>query len=447
MKKNKQRYGLRKLCVGVVSCLLGTMLYLSAETVVYADETSAVPTEETTNSTSASPISDAESEIADKGSVDVVPKEEAQSGDIVEVSVEDSGWNTTHTDLENGGYTDESTKTTTVKTKKKIDPEKLGNTETSESSTETKKTSKSEDDHYFYTITEKVIKKTSIGMSNEQLTEVEYIDVDMVFVIDVSGSMYSYYAKLTDQLTEFVAFLNERGVHARLGLTTFSDVTIGEESEYIQFGDSYFTTDVEEFKEAINVMNTKYGGDEPETPTPNLVHIANNYDWLDAEGAMRLAFVLTDASFKESEEEGIPTMASAIEALRANDIEVVVVTNSWNSSRYMDLAGGEEGLYDINSDFGELFKLGISEWIVDKLVNNIYVMETDTYEFYKLVEATPKPLPEPEHEEPEHEEEIAPMKQREIVQTDVQTSFNGFLALMMSSWVGLSLGLRKRKEQ
>ena len=73
MRKEKQRYGLRKLSVGVVSCFLGSVIYMGAGMTVQAQEVE--PTDGIETETSDDSLAAVETD----GSVTEIVEEEIQA--------------------------------------------------------------------------------------------------------------------------------------------------------------------------------------------------------------------------------------------------------------------------------------------------------------------------------------------------------------------------------
>ena len=74
-------------------------------------------------------------------------------------------------------------------------------------------------------------------------------DIDIVFLIDTTGSMGEYINSVSDNLNVFSNSLN--GKNCRFGIVVFGDVSIGENNIKYQFSSGEFTSNAEEFREAL----------------------------------------------------------------------------------------------------------------------------------------------------------------------------------------------------
>ncbi len=85
---------------------------------------------------------------------------------------------------------------------------------------------------------------------------------DIVFVLDVTGSMSSIIDAVKNNIVEFADSLEQRGIDYRLGMVTFLDVV---ENTYA------FTGDVQTFKSYVAAQYAHGGGDGPENSLQGLL--------------------------------------------------------------------------------------------------------------------------------------------------------------------------------
>ncbi len=228
--------------------------------------------------------------------------------------------------------------------------------------------------------------------------------VDIVFVLDSTGSMGTVIGKVKDNIKSFLDKLydyNRRisegsdkgiGIDPRIAIVDYKDVTnSGEATTFHKNGDdSYWfvktgdTDDGEMLAATVSGIKASGGGDGPETPTEALAKLYKADDGVDdVEGfewrsdAQKFVFLVTDEDFKErasSSSIPIPDMSEVIEELSKLDIHTSVVTGKrlgdGAGSRYHSLyteTGGE--WYDLG---GELkFMEDIIEHFSDKLNNTV----------------------------------------------------------------------------
>ncbi len=149
--------------------------------------------------------------------------------------------------------------------------------------------------------------------------------LDIMFLIDVSGSYDDDITSLKTQADNILENLSGRGINVAFGVSAFSDFPIdgfGDESS----GDEAFyllqsvTTDVDAAKEGINGLSTYFGYDSPESQLEGLYQVVTgagrdidndgsytevgdvaptNIGW--REGALKVILLATDAPFHDSD--------------------------------------------------------------------------------------------------------------------------------------------------
>jgi hypothetical protein len=116
--------------------------------------------------------------------------------------------------------------------------------------------------------------------------------VDILFVVDVTGSMQFAITGIRDGLKEFVERLSRNRIDSRVGLIAFRDRLAGEEPELLSFDGESFTKDVELFVDQMQHLKADGGGDNPESALDAL--------WLASQqhfrvGAVKTLLLVTDA--------------------------------------------------------------------------------------------------------------------------------------------------------
>ncbi len=117
-------------------------------------------------------------------------------------------------------------------------------------------------------------------------------DLDLVFLVDETGSMGSYIAQVKARLLELVDTLRASPLARtlRLGLVTFRDHP-PQESSFVSRSVP-LTEDIEAIRRAVASMNAAGGGDGPEALTDGLVDLVR-LDW--RPNAARVAVLVGDA--------------------------------------------------------------------------------------------------------------------------------------------------------
>lgn len=90
-------------------------------------------------------------------------------------------------------------------------------------------------------------------------------NVNIIFLIDTTGSMDSYINGVKDRAIEFSNILKSRGTKFKLGLIGFGDLNEKEKPSVYNF-----TDDIEKFKRQVKNIPRTYGGDIPESSLDSL---------------------------------------------------------------------------------------------------------------------------------------------------------------------------------
>ena len=159
------------------------------------------------------------------------------------------------------------------------------------------------------------LKKDTIGGVNS---------ADIIFVLDVTGSMGDEIDKVKDNIIEFADSLSIRGIDYRLGMVTFLD-----EIENIY----PFTKDAQYFQSLVAQQYAHGGGDGPENSLQALFE-ATQFTFRD--NANRVIIWITDAPYHENDTYPTPTKGDVINALLANGITVHSIGPEDYKSSYYD---------------------------------------------------------------------------------------------------------------
>ena len=167
---------------------------------------------------------------------------------------------------------------------------------------------------------------------------------DVVFVLDVTGSMGGEINGVKDNLSEFTDRLAEQGVDFRLAMVTFLDVV---ENIYD------FTSDVELFQTYIDDQYAHGGGDWRENSLDAL-YTASQLQFRDA--ASRIFIWITDAGYHIESGPTDLSVEQVVDALLANAITCHAVAGSDIRVEYCEPislpTGGD--WFDINGNFQDI---------------------------------------------------------------------------------------------
>ena len=188
---------------------------------------------------------------------------------------------------------------------------------------------------------------------------------DIVFVLDISGSMGSYISNVKNNVVSFAQAIEDMGVSARWSAVTYSDYADcgpSEDSKIVMNGASEWFVSASDYKKAINSISLQGGGDTPEVAIDGLM-LANT---LSTRSDARVFYILlTDAGFKTANKHGVSNMTQAANILAEDGVNVSVITGNSYKSSYSTLTSTTGGIMsNISGNF--------SRDLINNLVPVIY---------------------------------------------------------------------------
>jgi hypothetical protein len=176
--------------------------------------------------------------------------------------------------------------------------------------------------------------------------------IDIVFIVDTTGSMGNTITNVKNNINSFVDSLSDAGIMASLGLVEYRDIYadgLGSTKKHGRFE----TTD--EFKNKLGQLSANGGGDWEESTVDAL---DKAYEMVEYSTVPVYFLILTDASYKNGTT-GNPdfTMLEEIEVLKQKNIKVSLVTSDSCINLYSALVNGTNGMtFNIYNNFAtELF--------------------------------------------------------------------------------------------
>ena len=153
--------------------------------------------------------------------------------------------------------------------------------------------------------------------------------VDVLFVVDVTGSMEFAIDGIRRGIRTFVEKLRDNQIDARVGLIAFRDrhpqlfgLIPGEAPEVLKFGSETFTDDCDLFTKSMRQLRADGGGDEPESSLDAL--------WLASEQPFRkesvkVLLLVTDASphVPDVEMQSLESVARALRKAAIDQLHLV----------------------------------------------------------------------------------------------------------------------------
>ncbi len=175
--------------------------------------------------------------------------------------------------------------------------------------------------------------------------------VDIVFLIDVTGSMYPYIQKVKENVTDFVMALNNLGMNARVAGVQYQDTLEGGWSnDAPPTGSAFFTNSSDFVTLWLDPLQVGGGGDLPEDGLGALTYAMGTYKF--RADAQRVYILITDAAIKDTEDGetgAIQSRSSVIKALVSSNIVVYgVYRNQADITDVVVSTGGKS--YSVDAD-------------------------------------------------------------------------------------------------
>lgn len=140
--------------------------------------------------------------------------------------------------------------------------------------------------------------------------------VDIMFVLDVTGSMDKEIQGVQHGIQEFAKEISSRKLDAQVGLIAFGDRFFGEEPQILSFKGSPLTHDTTDFSRQVGNVNRRNGQDLPESSLDALVLAASQPF---RSNATKVILLITDAPPRIPDQE-VKSLSDAAQDLRDHDI-------------------------------------------------------------------------------------------------------------------------------
>ena len=167
-------------------------------------------------------------------------------------------------------------------------------------------------------------------------------EVDILFVLDVTGSMQSAINGVRDGIREFAGELSKRQLNARVGVLAFRDRLIHEEPKLLSFKGDTFTNDYDAFRDEVDKLRASGGGDAPESSL-DAIALATRQPFRPK--ATKVILLITDAPphVPDKEVESIGEVVSRLKDAKVNQLHLV--TKEDDRATYEELQRGADGQY------------------------------------------------------------------------------------------------------
>ena len=144
------------------------------------------------------------------------------------------------------------------------------------------------------------------------------VQVDVMFVLDTTGSMHEEINGVRQGIQSFVNELNAKNFDAQIGLIDFRDRFEGEEPKVLSFDSSVFTKDTESFSREVGKLSADGGGVSNPESSFDALALATRQDF--RPGAKKVILLITDAPPLIPDRE-IASVSEMSNLLRSSEID------------------------------------------------------------------------------------------------------------------------------
>ncbi|MDR1705396.1 MAG: Hsp70 family protein [Clostridiales bacterium] len=176
-------------------------------------------------------------------------------------------------------------------------------------------------------------------------------NVNIVFIIDTTGSMDTYINGVKDRAIEFSNILSEKGCAFKLGLIGFGDLGEKEKPHVYRF-----TDDIPLFQKLVKNIPRFYGGDIPESSLEALETGVQLLESTRAEpGSKNIFILITDAPPHVPTHDG-KSIQDICNILQSRDVTTYVVARKDRESidAYDPVTKPDGKYYDLNDKFYDI---------------------------------------------------------------------------------------------
>ena len=155
----------------------------------------------------------------------------------------------------------------------------------------------------------------------------------VMFVLDITGSMAGEIAGVKDNIAEFVSYIRKEGLAVEVGLVAFRDLEQREPPEVLTFGGgsmlglgakAAFTSDPAVFRTSIGKLTANGGGGNPGESAYDGLATACRQLW--AEGVARILVLITDEPplLPDGKIRTVDDVGAAFKAARIDQLHIVI---------------------------------------------------------------------------------------------------------------------------
>ena len=187
--------------------------------------------------------------------------------------------------------------------------------------------------------------------------------VDLVIVIDTTGSMGSAISKVRTNLANLIDKLRDDNITLYASLIDFKDITCGEPTKLNNDNGKQFYSSIPDIKSAISGMRASGGGDDPETDVDGLgMACSLNY----RSSASKYLFLITDTGYKIDNNYGYTSLQQVADKLHEKNVMTNIIVPTSRYSTYAPLVSDpDKSKINVYSDFCDAMYEIISAGNVD----------------------------------------------------------------------------------
>ena len=183
-----------------------------------------------------------------------------------------------------------------------------------------------------------------------------FTPVDIVFVIDSTGSMSDEISNVRNNLNTFAESLDSSNISYRISVIEYKDITVYEEAhstKLLTHDGNVWMTDPEDVSDVLSSISITGGGDENETVVDALgLMLSDSLSFRN--NASKFAILLTDAGYKTDNNYGYLSMDDLIDDLVEKGVNTSVISSTSLESTYGALYTETDGIFcDIYGNFAD----------------------------------------------------------------------------------------------
>lgn len=198
-------------------------------------------------------------------------------------------------------------------------------------------------------VVQNIFDRDTVGVKKETTVR-NYQEVNIVFVIDTTGSMDMYSNAVKERAIEFTEILKNKDIDYKLGLVGFGDLY--EKERPVIHG---FTDDIQKFQNRVKNLPKNYGGDIPESSLDAIISALTLIDNRKSETAKNIFILITDAPPHVPTFDG-KEVTDVCEMLKNKNVSTYVVARRDEASKmaYEPLTENDGKYYNMTEKFTDI---------------------------------------------------------------------------------------------